>query len=100
MNQVIDIEGYIYYLFESTVQHIKIEHCIENPIDFIIDVVDNPDLIIESSWEKDTYLYYRKRKSGYQVVVASKVSQKIKTAYLDRKIKQGKIIWINPKIKG
>jgi len=59
-----------------------------------------PDAIIESNWEEGTYLYYKKRNHRYMLVVVNMTHESIKTAYLERKLKDGKIIWINPKIVG
>ena len=100
IHKIIDKDGFIYNLYESTIQHIRTDHCIESPIELVRDIIQNPDIIVESNWEKHTFLYYKKMTKGYKVVVASKLSLKIKTAYFERKLKQGKILWINPKIKG
>jgi hypothetical protein len=73
-------------------------HRIANPVEFVKDVLANPDAIIESNWEEETVLYYKKRRHGYKLVVVNILQNLIKTAYLERRIKEGKIIWLNPKM--
>ncbi|MBI1926348.1 hypothetical protein HYR99_19150 [Candidatus Poribacteria bacterium] len=62
------------------------------------EVLKTPDAIVESNWDAETYLYYKKRLHGYKVVVANVTQKFIKTAYLERQLKEGKILWLNPKL--
>jgi hypothetical protein len=98
MEFIKDKDGNIFELRDSTINHIRNEHRIANPVEFVKDVLASPDAIIESNWEEGTILYYKKRRHGYKLVVVNIPQNLIKTAYLERRIKEGKIIWLNPKM--
>lgn len=88
-----------FYLSPGTIKHIKYFHKIDNPEGFIRVVLKSPLAIIESKWEAKTDLYYAQRgKGSYRVVVVDTTHNRIKTAYMERKIKEGKIKWISPKL--
>ncbi|MBN2097563.1 MAG: hypothetical protein JW714_03675 [Candidatus Omnitrophica bacterium] len=88
-----------FYLSSGTIKHIKYFHKIDNPESFVKRVLKSPLAIVESKWEENTYLYYaQKGKQLYSVVVVDTTHKRIKTAYLERKIKEGKVIWVSPKL--
>lgn len=88
-----------FHLSPETIRHIKYFHKINNPEDFVRRVLKSPITIIESKWEEKTYLYYTpKGKQLYNVVVVDMMHKRIKTAYVERTIKEGKIIWVSPKL--
>lgn len=88
-----------FHLSPATIRHIKYFHKIDNPEGFVEKILKLPLAIIESKWQEDTYLYYSQRgKQLYRVVVVDTAHKRIKTAYVERKIKEGKLIWVSPKL--
>ncbi|MBM3240028.1 hypothetical protein FJZ31_27390 [Candidatus Poribacteria bacterium] len=99
MEFINDKDGNIFELRDSTINHIRDGHRIANPVEFVKEVLASLDAIIESNWEEGTILYYKKRRrSSYKLVVVNMPQNLIKTAYLERRMKEGKIIWLNPKM--
>jgi len=94
----VDRNSYPYALYPDTYKHIKIQHCIEDPIVFIQSVFDKTFAIFESKRLKNVYLYYGIRGNVlYRVVVVDIIDRKIKTAYNSDVIKEGDLKWINKK---
>ncbi len=54
MEIIEDVFGNSFELRDSTVEHIRSEHRIIDPIAFVSDVLGVPDAIFESNWEADT----------------------------------------------
>ena len=98
MEFIQDKDGERFELHDTTIRHIQQEHRILNPVGFVREVLQTPDAIVESNWDAGTYLYYKKQRRGYKVVVANFTQKLIKTAYLERQLKEGKILWLNPKV--
>lgn len=99
MHIIVDKDKKQFHLSPATIRHIKYFHKIDNPKSFVERTLKAPLAIIESKWEKKTYLYYaRKEKRLYRVAVVDMVHNRIKTAYVERKIKEGKVIWISPRL--
>lgn len=90
--------GNQFELGDMTIRHIQQEHRILDVVRFVTEVLKTPDAIVESNWDAETHLYYKKRRHGYKVVVANVTQTFIKTAYLERQLKEGKILWLNPKL--
>ncbi|MDD2655030.1 MAG: hypothetical protein PHI86_08015 [Candidatus Omnitrophica bacterium] len=93
-----DKDGRIYSLSPTTYKHIKRDHCIQDPCNFIKDTLLDPIAIIEDKTKKDRWIYHRDYKNNfYKVVVTCLTDRKIKTAFISDEIKGGKATWINKK---
>ena len=80
-------------------EHIRREHCIEDPVEFIRDTLLDPFVIVEDKTRHDRWIYHRDyKKSLYKVVVVSLADHRIKTAFISDTVKGGKIIWLNKKL--
>lgn len=94
-----DKDGRIFVLSPTGYQHIKREHCIEDPVGFIKDTLLDPFAIIEDKSKHDRWIYHRDYKRHlYKVVVVSLSDGRIKTAFISDSVKGGKVIWLNKKM--
>ena len=79
-------------------EHIRREHCIDDPVEFIKDTLLDPFAIVEDKSKHDRWIYHRDYKRGlYKVVVVSLTDKRIKTAFISDSVKGGKIIWLSKK---
>lgn len=93
-----DKDGKDFILTKDTWNHIQRYHPEIKTIEQIEVILKEPDTIVRSNWEKESLLYYKKIGHLYRVVVVHTVEKRIKTTLTERKIKEGEIIWLNPKI--
>ena len=94
-----DKDGRIFELSWAGYEHIKREHCIEDPAGFIRDTLLEPFAIVEDKTKHDRWIYHRDyRKNLYKVVVVSLADNRIKTAFISDSVKGGKIIWLSKKL--
>ena len=90
-----DIDGCAYHLSPTTYKHIKKDHCIADPCDFIKDTLLDPCVITEDKTKADRWIYHRDyRNKLYKVVVVSTSEKRIKTAFISDVVKGGNIKWI------
>ncbi len=90
-----DKDGRLYTLSPTTYKHIKRDHCINDPCEFIADTLLAPFAIIEDVTKKDRWIYHKDLKGElYKVVVVCLTDRHIKTAFLSDEVKGGKPIWI------
>ena len=88
-----DKDGTEFELWDSVWQHIQDIHHEMNTFETLTNVLQQPDFIVQSSWEKTSVLYYRKEGRYYKTVVVALNEKRIKTAFTTHKIKQGEVIW-------
>ena len=94
-----DKDGRIFVLSAMGYQHIKREHSIQDPIEFIKDTLLDPFAIVEDKIKHDRWIYHKDfRRNLFKVVVVSLSDQRVKTAFISDKIKGGKIIWLSKKM--
>lgn len=90
-----DIDQCVYHLSPSAYKHIKRDHCIMDPCDFIKDTLADPCVITGDKTKEDRWIYHRDRKNKtYKVVVACTTEKKIKTAFISDDVKGGNVIWM------
>lgn len=65
----------------------------EGEIKLLIPTVRDPALIVESKIKENTYIYQRKRNTGFTTVVVNVEKEFIVTAYISQSTKQGRILW-------
>lgn len=53
-------------------------------------------MVIRSSWEPDTVLYYRRIRHLYRVVVVHTTEMRVKTALTTDRLKEGEVLWMDP----
>ncbi len=87
-----DCFGREFEMSESVWKHIKTNHP-EISEQVIQDVLTSPEIIVRSSWDFFSFLYYRKTGKYYKTVVTEMREKRIKTALTADKVKQGDIIW-------
>ena len=94
-----DKDGKIFILSPTGYEHIKREHCIDDPIEFIKDTLLDPFAIVEDKSKHDRWIYHKDyRSSLYKVVVVSLTDKRVKTAFVSDSVKGGKIIWLSKKL--
>ena len=94
-----DKDGRVFLLSSTGYEHIKREHCIKDPIDFIKDTLLDPFAIVEDKFRHDRWVYHKDFRSKlYKVVVVSLTDDRIKTAFISDSVRGGKIIWLNKKL--
>lgn len=95
-----DKDGREFVLSPTTYKHIKRDHCIDDPADFIKDTLLKPFAIVEDKVHSDRWIYHRDHtsKNLYKVVVVSLSEFRIKTAFITDKVRGDKILWITPKL--
>ena len=98
-HQFKDKDGRIFILSAAGYEHIKREHYIKDPVEFIKDVLFDPFAIVEDKFKHDRWIYHRDyKKHLYKVVVVCLTDHRIKTAFISDSVKGGKIIWLNKKM--
>ncbi len=91
-----DKDGREYFLSQATYEHIKKDHCIDDPYAFIKETLLEPFAIIEDRTKSDRWIYHKDyKKSLYKVVVVCLTDKRIKTAFISDEVKGGNIIWID-----
>ena len=94
-----DKDGRNFHLSPTGYEHIKREHCINDPVDFIKDTLLEPFAIVEDKSQNDRWIYHKDfRRNLYKVVVVSLSDSRIKTAFISDSVKGGKIIWLSKKL--
>jgi hypothetical protein len=94
-----DKDGRLFVLSPMGYEHIKREHCIEDPVDFIKDVLLDPFAIVEDKSKHDRWIYHKDFRRGlYKVVVISLTDSRIKTAFISDSVRGGKIIWLSKRL--
>ena len=94
-----DKDGRDFILSPTGYEHIKREHFIEDPVDFIKDTLLNPFAIVEDKSQNDRWIYHKDfRRNLYKVVVVSLSDSRIKTAFISDSVKGGKIIWLSKRL--
>ena len=94
-----DKDGRSFILSPTGYEHIKREHCIDAPVDFIKDTLLDPFAIIEDKSKHDRWIYHKDFRSNlYKVVVVSLTDSRIKTAFISDSVRGGKIIWLSKKL--
>ena len=94
-----DKDGRAFLLSPMGYEHIKREHCIEDPVEFIKDTLLDPFAIVEDKSKHDRWIYHRDyKKNFYKVVVVCLTDSRIKTAFMSDSVKGGKIIWLSRKL--
>ena len=97
--QLKDKDGRTFTLSPTGYEHIKREHCIENPVEFIKDTLLEPFAIVEDKTKHDRWIYHKDfKKNLYKVVVVSLSDHRIKTAFISDAVKGGKILWLSKKL--
>jgi len=89
-----------FILYDETWQHIRMFHPEITGVEDIETVLQDPDVIMRSNWDPDSILYYKRHGHLYRVVVVQIVEKRIKTTLTERRIKEGEIVWLNPKLLG
>lgn len=85
-------------LDDETWKHIREFHPEITDFEMIEKVLQNPDWIVQSNWDLETYLYYKRvRPKRYLVIVVQLGQNRIKTTLTTDRIKDGEVIW--PKTK-
>lgn len=94
-----DKDGKTFILSPMGYEHIRREHCIDDPVDFIKDTLLDPFAIVEDKSKHDRWIYHKDlRRNLYKVVVVSIADNRIKTAFISDSVKGGKIIWLSKKL--
>ena len=94
-----DKDGRTFILSPIGYEHIRREHCIEDPTNFIKDTLLDPFAIVEDKSRHDRWIYHRDfKKNLYKVVVVSLADNRVKTAFVSDSVKGGKIIWLNKRL--
>ena len=94
-----DKDGKIFILSPTSYEHIKREHDIEDPVDFIRDTLLDPFAIVEDKSKHDRWIYHKVfRRNLYKVVVVSLKDKRIKTAFISDSVRGGRIIWLSKKL--
>lgn len=100
MRWLADKDGNEFILYDETWRHIRRFHPEITSVEIIESILLEPDVIIKSSWDPESVLYYQRHGYLYRVVVVNIVEQRIKTTLTERKIKEGEILWLHPKLLG
>ena len=94
-----DKDGKCFILSATGYEHIKREHFIADPVDFIKDTLLDPFAIVEDKAKHDRWIYHKDfRRNLYKVVVVCLTDSRVKTAFISDSVKGGKIIWLNKKL--
>ena len=94
-----DKDNRSFVLSSTAYEHIRREHCIDDPVDFIKDTLLDPFAIVEDKSKHDRWIYHKDYKRNlYKVVVVNLSDGRIKTAFVSDSVKGGKIIWISKKL--
>lgn len=93
-----DKDGNEFALYDETWRHIRQFHPEISRVEIIESVLLEPDVMMRSSWDPNSLLYYRRCGHLYRVVVVQTEERRIKTTLTERKIKEGEIVWLNPRL--
>lgn len=81
-------------LEDETWEHIREFHPEVTEIGMIEGVLLNPDWILRSVWDTQTYLYYQRvRPHRFGAVIVEMSEKRIKTTLTTDRIKEGEVIW-------
>jgi len=79
-------------VWESVWEHIESNHP-EITLKTIETVIKSPETIVQSNWDENSHLYYKKLGKYYKVVIIDRIHQRVKTTLTTNKIKTGETIW-------
>lgn len=94
MNELEDLFGIKVKLTDERLNHILLRHPeVSSNIDDFANTLKGPDIIIKSRIDENSWLYHKKFKTYYLVIVVNKLEKFIITAYTSYSIKKGDIEW-------
>lgn len=86
-------DGTIFALWDGVWSHIQKGHPEIRTPEEIGDVLEAPDIVVQSNWSDTARLYYKQTGKYYRTVVVEVAEMRVKTAYLTDQIKSGTVLW-------
>ncbi len=94
MQWLTDKDGNRFALDSGTWAHIQQFHPEFTDPSTIQTILQNPNWIVRSNWDRDSILYYRRvKRRRFRVIVVQIRQKRIKTALTTAQVKEGEIIW-------
>ena len=93
MEKVVGKDDVEFTLYDEVWKHIREYHPEIKEVETIELILKEPDVIIKSRWDDESYLYYKQFGHLFGVVVVQMREKRIKTTLTTDKIKKGDIIW-------
>ncbi len=93
LKDFIDKDENEFALYDEVWGHIRKYHPEIKDLKAIETIIKNPDVIVRSSWDKNSNLYYKTIGHLFRVVVVQTEEKRVKTTLTTDKVKKGEILW-------